>query len=168
MSETIRLVVERGSRHNRQEYFERDSDVIFRREISSGSLQTCAGQIAKIFTAQQSTPDNPHAVTPFVAIHPYSPLPATANEDILALDRACRSFHPVGGYLSSTQRQDICIIRASDIICHFAKLSLDADIMHVLQLDRVRDFNGLHVQFSSDILHQLQNEGLNTEEDNIS
>lgn len=61
---------------------------------------------------------------------------------MLEFDRFCRSFHPVRGYLSSSRLQGVYIIHATDIVCHFAKLSMEgenADVMHVLQLDCVRE-----------------------------
>lgn len=132
----------RGVRYASADVNERDSDVIFRRVEPGSRSQTCAGRIDKIFTAPSLASSDPNAVTVFVVIQPYRPLPATSNEETLALDRVCRSFHPVAGYLSSSQRQESCVVRATDIVCHFAKLSLDEvllddNVIHVLQLDRV-------------------------------
>lgn len=131
----------RGVRYASADVIERDSDVIFRRVESASRSQTCAGRINKIFTSPTLMSSDPNAVTVFVVIQPYGPLPATSNDETLALDRVCRSFHPVGGYLSSSRRQESCVVRATDIVCHFAKLSLDEvllddEVIHVLQLDR--------------------------------
>lgn len=135
----------RGVRYANADTFERDSDVIFRRVESNGGSVTCAGRIDKIFTAPSSISSDPEAVAAFVVILIYSPLPASSNEETLALDSVCRSFHPVGGYLSSSRSQESCVIHATDIICHFAKLPLDDvlsddDVIHVLQLDRASFF----------------------------
>lgn len=135
----------RGVRYASADVFERDSDVIFHPVGPARGSQTCAGRIDKIFTAPPSMSSDSNAVNVFVVVQPYSPLPTTSNEKTLALDRVCRSFHPVAGYLSSSLRQESCIVRATDIVCHFAKLPLDevlpdSDVMHVLQLDRVSQY----------------------------
>lgn len=161
----------RGVRYASADVFERDSNVIFHRAEPGGEPQTIAGQIHKIFTAPSPMSSDPNAVTAFVEILPYSPLPAASSEEALTLDRVCRSFSPVGGYLSSSRKQESCVIHAADIVCHFAKLSLDEvlpddDVMHVLQLDRVSLFVP-DVTYLSDSLDQLHEEGIYTEGENI-
>lgn len=131
----------RGVRYTTQKALERDSDVIFRRNGSTDQQdQTYAGRIVYMFTTPPAHGDS-STVVPYVAIEPYRPLPITVSDDTKHLDQVCRSFAPVGGYLSSSETEGIWVVHASDILCHFAKLSLEEDghhILHVLQLDRVR------------------------------
>lgn len=129
----------RGVRYTRNADVERDSEVIFRRNFMNRATQIWAGQIVDMFTAALPGFDHTHGVVPYVAVKPYLPLPESSRSEFIDLDTRCRSFTPVGGYLSSAQTEGAaCVIHAADIVCHFAKLTYeDEDIIHVLQLGRV-------------------------------
>lgn len=134
----VRKMAIRGVSYAKRDEVERDSDVIFRRGTAqNGTPILCPGQIIEIFMAAGDEPD---VVTPFVAVRPYLPLPHSADDEFIRLDAVCQSFMPVGGFLSSMDAENVsCIIYATDIVCHFAKLTYeDQRIMHVLQLARVR------------------------------
>lgn len=155
----------RGVRYTAAKVIKRDSDVIFTPRLLSATgnnqnLDTCPGRISQIFTyhpdsASTSTQILPTApevapaeapvelVSVYVAIHPYGPLPDESSATIQSWNQSCREFGTAGGYLcSSTLLEDdshLQVVEASDILCHFAKLSIpEHGLMHVLPLDRVR------------------------------
>lgn len=140
----VQKMAVRGVRYAAKDVIERDSNVIFRRRNTSSQSEALPGRIFKIFTATPSASSSPDEVTPFVAIQPYQrlsdevlPEDQDKREDILDLDRVCRSFTPMCGYLSSTRTESVCVVHATNIICHFAKLLIEEEVMHVLHLDRV-------------------------------
>lgn len=137
----VRKMAIRGVSYAKRDEVERDSDVLFRRGTTqNGTPILCPGQIIEMFMAAGDEPD---VVTPFVAVRPYLPLPRSADNEFIRLDAVCQSFMPVGGFLSSTDSENVvCVLYATDIVCHFAKLTYeDQRIMHVLQLGRVHSFS---------------------------
>jgi len=105
----------------------RDSNIIFQRP---GRASHCVGRVDSIFQPG----DGRSPGTTFLAVSQFSLVREHPMQDV------CRRFGFAGGYICTEDRVTHRVIRASDVICHFARTPMELEgrgLVHVLPLNTV-------------------------------